>query len=522
MGSLPVPTTYEVVIAGAGFSGLYLLHRLRTLGFSVRIFEAGSSVGGTWYWNCYPGARVDTEVPAYQFSADETYFKHVDRVWNLSRDISYDSRITAAKWDDDSHEWTVEVNGGETVCRSRFMVLCTGFAAKAFVPPFRGLDRFQGVVSHTAEWPQEGIDVKGKRVAVFGTGASGVQVIQQIAGAVSHMTVFQRTPNLALPMGQRQFSEDENRKIKEEFPGSHDRMANTFAGHIYEFAERNSLDVSEAERRDFYQELWDTGGLKFWLGNFKDVLFDKDANQTAYEFWRGKVRARLHNLKPELVELLAPTVPPHPFGAKRVSLERGYYEAFNRPNVDIVSLLDNPVDEITTKGVRTKDGTEHEFDVIVLATGFQPMSAGITGIDIRGVDGATTREKWKKSIRTYLGMTVSGFPNMFFVYGPQAPTAFATGTSAAEFQGDWVTDTVRYMQRERLSKIDATPKAEEEWRIHCNEVGKLGLFDEAQSWYFKIGEGGTKEALNYMAGLPVYRDKCWSSTNKGYEGFTLS
>ena len=540
MGSIESPALYDVIIVGGGFGGLYQLHHLRKFGFSVHLLEAGAGIGGTWYWNCYPGARVDTEVPGYQFGEDETwdewnwtqrypgrdeivaYFKHVDRVWDLSRDISFNSRVTSVVWDQDKNEWVIRVDqGNKSVSRSRFVVFCTGFASKPYTPAFTGIETFKGLMCHTARWPQgEVVEFKEKRVAVIGTGASGVQVIQECGPTASHLTVFQRTPNLALPMGQEDIDEAKNRQMKASHAETWRKLRETFAGFPFQYSKDKTLEATEEARQKFYENLWSQGGLNFCLGNYQDMLFNKKANSIAYKFWREKTLKRIND--PVMAEKLAPLVPPHPFGTKRSSLENKYFEVFNQSNVDLIDTSSNPIEEFVSSGIRTKDGLLHELDIIVLATGFDSISGGITNVDIRGINGASLKEKWKKGVYTNLGMATTGFPNLLFVYGPQAPTAFATGPIATEAQGDWIIELLRYMRREKLQTISPTPEAEAEWRLHVNDIGNDSLFPEANSWYFGGNiPGKAKEALNYMAGMQEYKERINNSARSGYKGFVF-
>jgi cation diffusion facilitator CzcD-associated flavoprotein CzcO len=403
----------DVFVVGAGFAGLYQLNRLRKLGYNVKVFESGSDIGGIWYWNCYPGARVDTYGPLYQFSSEElwrdwnyeelypswkelrAYFHHVDSKLGLSRDVRFNTRVTAADFDTARDQWVVRASDG-SVTRARFFVLCTGFAAKPYVPLIEGLNDFRGIWHHTGLWPQDGVDLKGKRVGVIGTGASGVQVIQEIYKDVAELTVFQRTPNLALPMRQRKLDDETNRQMKETFAESFDKRAKTFAGFDYDFIQKNALEVSEEERRKTYEDMWNRGGFVPWLGTFQDVLSNEEANHTAYVFWRDKVRARIED--PVVADKLAPMKPLHPFGVKRPCLEQHYYEAYNQPNVRLVDLRESPIERITPTGVKTKDG-EYRLDILVLATGFDSITGGLTSIDIRGTNGKTLGEKWSSGSR---------------------------------------------------------------------------------------------------------------------------
>ncbi len=503
----------------------------------MKVFEAGSDIGGIWYWNCYPGARVDSYEPLYQFSSEElwrdwnfselypsweelrAYFRHVDEKLDLSRDIRFNIRVTGAEFDTDRDQWVVQASDG-SVARAKFFVLCTGLSAIPYIPAIGGLKDFRGICHHTGLWPQEGVDFKGKRVGVIGTGASGVQVIQEVYRDAAELTVFQRTPNLALPMRQRKLDDETNRRMKETFPERFHKRAETFGGFDYDFIPQNALDVSEQERQATYEDLWNRGGFFPWIGTYQDVLSNEEANDTAYAFWRDKVRARIKD--PAVAEKLAPMKPLHPFGVKRPSLEQHYYEAYNQPNVHIVDLLESPIERVTPTGVKTKDA-EVELDILVLATGFDFLTGGLTSIDIRGTNGETLREKWSSGSRAHLGMASAHFPNLLYIYGPQSPSAFSNGPTCAELQGDFVVACIEHMRRNNLRRIEATPEAEEAWRDHVAELVAATLFPRAQSWYMGANIPGKKrEMLVYPGGLPLYLQKCKESADAGYAGFMLS
>jgi cyclohexanone monooxygenase len=540
--STPTSDELDVLVVGAGFAGLYQLDRLRNLGYSVTVFEAGSDLGGVWYWNCYPGARVDTWAPLYQFSREDLwrdfdftelypgwdevrrYFRHVDRKLELSKDIRFSTRVVGAEFDEERRQWEVrardERTGETSSVRARYLVLCTGFGSKPYVPEIRGLDTFTGECHHTARWPQGGLDVTGKRVGVIGTGASGVQVIQESAPDAAHLTVFQRTPNLALPMRQQQLDEAANRAMKETYPERFAMRATTFAGFDYDFQDKGALEVSDEERTAVYEKLWETGGFVSWLGTFNDIFFNAEANATAYAFWRDKVRARITD--PATAEKLAPTVAQHPFGVKRPSLEQRYYEVYNQDNVDLVDLQDTPIERVTATGVVTADGREHALDVLVLATGFDAVTGGITAIDICSTKGESFADVFAAGTRTHLGTATAGFPNLLYVYGPQSPSAFCNGPTCAELQGDWVVQCLEHMRKNGLTRIEATPEAEEAWGEHVAELTADTLFPFAKSWYMGDNVPGKKrELLAYPGGLPTYLQKCAEAAERGYEGFVL-
>ncbi|KAL0061820.1 hypothetical protein AAF712_011338 [Marasmius tenuissimus] len=528
----------DALIVGGGFGGVYMLHLLRGLGISVKVFEAGSDLGGIWHWNCYPGARVDSNVPVYELSIEELwkdwtwserfpgfaelrqYFQHVDSKLDVKKDIRFNTRVVSAHFDATTDRWNVKAEDG-TTARPRHLILCVGFAAKEYVPPFKGLETFKGIAHHTAKWPQQGVDFDGKRVAVIGTGATGVQVIQELGPIVKHLTVLQRTPNFAIPMVQTKLDKEGQQKRKALYPTIYRRRLQTIAGYDMHPFPKNYFDVSAEERRLFFEEIWSRGGFHYIVSNYQDALMNEEANMGVYEFWRDRVRERLND--PAAQEILAPTEPPHPFGAKRPCLEQKYYEVYNQPNVELIDLEKNPIAEITPTGILTGDGVQHEVDIIVLATGFDSVTGGITQIDIRGVDGTTIKEKWEKGVYTYCGMTTANFPNMFFLYGPHAPTAFSNGPTCIEIQGDWVTACIKHMMDKGLTRIEATREAEEGWRKMVLHNSSLGLFHKAKSWYNGSNiPGKPVEQLNFVGGIPLYDTLCRDKAEKGYEGFVLS
>src|SRR5712672_1776440 len=526
----------DVIVVGAGLSGLYLLDRLRSMGMAVQVCEAGGGLGGVWYWNCYPGARVESPGPIYQYSRDDVwrawqfselypswqelrdYFRYVDEKLGLSRDIRFNRRVNQAEFDPAHNRWIVRSSDG-SVTRARYLVLCTGLSAKPYIPDLPGLDDFTGERHHTALWPQQGLDIAGKRVGVIGTGASGVQVAQEAAGVAAHLTVFQRTPNLALPMRQKKLDEDAIRRMKEKYPEMFDRRTKTFAGFDYDVLAKSALEVSDDERQATFERLWEIGGFAPWIGSFSDILLNEEANRAAYKFWRNKTRARIND--PAVAEILAPTEPIHPFGVKRPSLEQNFYEIFNQPNVKLVDLRSTPIERVTLSGIKTAAG-EYELDVLVLATGFDAVTGGLTSIDIRGTGGRTLKEKWAKGVQAHLGMAAAGFPNLLFVYGPQSPNAFANGPTCAELQGDWIVQLLDHLRQRNFTRVEATVPAEEAWRAQVIEVASGTLFPRADSWYVGANvPGKPREMLSFAGGLSTYMAKCNESAERGYEGFTI-
>jgi cation diffusion facilitator CzcD-associated flavoprotein CzcO len=527
----------DVIIVGAGFAGLYLLDRLRSMGMAVQVFEAGGGLGGVWYWNCYPGARVDSSGPIYQYSRDDLwpkwqfselypawqeireYFQYVDEKLGLGRDIRFNRRVTEAEFDPARNRWIVRSNDG-SIASARYFVLCTGLGSKPYIPDLPGLSDFAGERHHTALWPQQGLDMAGKRVGIIGTGASGVQVAQEAAGMAAHLTVFQRTPNMALPMRQTKLDDDTIRHMKEKYPEIYHRRTKTFAGSDIDFLAKAGFEASDDDRQATFERLWETGGFAPWVGTFNDIFVNEEVNRAAYRFWRDKTRARIND--PAVAEMLAPTEPIHPYGVKRPSLEQHFYEIFNQHNVSLVDLRTAPIERVTRNGIKTAAG-EHDLDVLVLATGFDAVTGGLTSIDIRGTQGETLKEKWAKGVRAHLGMAVAGFPNLLFVYGPQSPNAFCNGPTCAETQGDWIAQLLDHLRQRNYARVEATVAAEEAWRAQVLELADATLFPRADSWYLGANiPGKPREMLAFSGGLPAYLAKCRASAERGYEGFAIS
>ena len=527
---------YDVVVVGAGFAGLYQLRRLREEGLSVIALEAGSGMGGIWHWSCYPGARVDSHVPLYEYSDEAVwrdwyweerfpdwralrrYFEHVDSRWDLRRDIRFDTRLCGAEWEEAGRTWRLTTNAGDSL-RARFLVLCTGFAAKAYVPELPGLGDFKRAWYHTAHWPHEGIDLTGLRVGVIGTGASGVQVVQEAAKVAAAVAVFQRTPIMALAMQQRALTRTGQDAAKARYPEIFRRRTETNSGFDYPGSGESALAVSEAERQATYERLWRDGGFSFWAGGYSDLLIDEQSNRTAYDFWRDKVRARIHD--PVTAEALAPMEPPHPFGVKRPSLEQTYYDVFNQDNVTLVELTRAPLERITPTGVRTSGGGHH-LDLLVLATGFDAVTGGLTGIDIRGSRGTSLGEHWHRGVRTHLGLASNGFPNLVYLYGPQSPSGFCNGPTCAEVQGDWVVELISHLAQRGITRIEATAEAEQGWRDKVHGIASMTLFPRADSWYMGANiPGKPREMLNWPGGLQQYMAECRLVAEGGYRGFAL-
>ena len=524
----------DVIVVGAGFGGVYLLHHLRKLGYKTKVFEAGSNLGGIWYWNTYPGARVDTNVPLYEYSIPEVwkdwtwserypgfkelraYFAHCEKVLDVKKDIAFDTRVTGADFDQKAGKWVVKTEDGRTA-RSKYFILATGFAAKRHFPDWPGLDSFEGVMHHSSFWPEDGVDFKDKRVAVVGTGSTGVQIAQECGRVAKDLMVFQRTPNLALPMRQKKLSHEEQNKNKEEYPEVYKHRLTTFAGFGYDFADKNTFDDTPEEREAFFEKLWEHGGFEFWLATYKDMLFDMKANREAYNFWAKKQRKRIND--PVKRDILAPLEPPHAFGTKRPSLEQDYYDLFNKDNMSVTDIKKNPIVGIEPKGIRLEDGTLYECDIIALATGFDSLTGGMKNMGLRNIHGQPLSETWKTGTFSYLGMTCNGYPNMFFLYGAQGPTAFSNGPTCVEVQADWIVQAIEKQKQDGIKTIDPTKEAEEEWRQKVTEISDKTLFPGTSSWYMGANiPGKPREQLNYAGGIPMYHKEC-QDTLPEWKGF---
>lgn len=527
----------DALIIGAGFSGVYQLHRLREKGFSVKIFEAGASLGGIWYWNCYPGARVDSHVPNYEFSIKEVwedwtwserypgwdelrqYFAHVDKKLDLSRDIQFNTWVSGAEFDERNNQWIVHTTDGKQT-RTRFLIACMGFAAKPYIPEFKGLESFAGTCHHTAHWPQEGLDMSGKRVGIIGTGASGVQVAQEAAAVASHLTVFQRTPQMALPMQQRKLDAETQQSRKPSYPAVFRQRA-VSSSTLFDVVadERSAKEVSEEVREAIFEAAWQKGGFQFWFGTFSDILSDEESNLLAYDFWRDKTRARLND--PRLQEQLAPMKPVHPFGTKRPSLEQNFFDIFNQTNVDLVDLRESPIQRITPTGLETSAGA-HEFDILVLATGFDASTGSFTQINLIGSGGKRLGDVWSDGVRTHLGYAIPHMPNLLMLYGPQSPTAFCNGPTCAELQGDWVVECLSYLRDHNHTRIEATEEAAAGWAAHIAELAEGTLFPRANSWYMGANIPGKRREMLFHTAPQAYLEECEASAAAGYAGFDLS
>lgn len=524
----------DVLVIGGGFSGIYQLDQLRDRGVDVKVWDAAGGFGGVWWWNCYPGARTDSMAHIYQFSHKDlwkkfdfselypdwegvrTYFEYLDEQLDLSKDIEFSTFAESASWNEENRLWTVTSSDGK-VQQARIVLVATGFASKPLYPNIEGLADFQGESYHTARWPQEGVDMTDKKVVVLGTGASGVQVIQEAAAVAKQVTVLQRTPNLAVPMRQRALDAEDNDQIREHLPERLDIRSQVFAGFDFDFHPENALDATPEEREAFYEKKWQEGGFQLWLGLYQDVIADEEANRTFYDFWRDKVHQRVDD--PAVAELLAPKEPPHPYGVKRPSLEQNYFDVYNQNNVRLINQKTDPIRRITATSVQTEH-EEIECDILVLATGFDANSGGINAIDIRGSHGVRLSDKWQGGIDTYYGLSTNGFPNLMFLYGPQSPSGFCNGPTSAEHQGEMVLDFIEHLRTHALTRFESTEEVEKHWRSHVDEVFEASLFPKANSWYWSANVPGKKgQMLNYPGGVPNYFAKWQEIVEADYPGY---
>ncbi|MFF9783034.1 flavin-containing monooxygenase [Streptomyces nigrescens] len=526
----------DAVIVGAGFSGLYQLYRLRALGLRTRVLEACDDIGGTWYRNRYPGARCDVESTAYSFSFSPEldqewewseryatqpellrYLHHVADRFDLRKDITLRTRVTGAVYDEGGHTWQVTTDTGETVT-TRFVVLATGCMSAVKEPDIPGAGTFAGRALHTADWPHEDVDLTGRRVAVIGTGCSGIQAIPLLAEQAAELTVFQRTPVYALPARNRPLSAAETAELKARYPEFRAAQRRSKGGTLFEPPTRSALEVDEAERRAAYEEGWDSGVLSGLLRTYTDILVDRAANETVAEFVRSKIRSIVTD--PETAETLSPRT--FPFGTKRPCLDTGYYATYNKPHVSVVDLTKTPIVEITPRGIRTSD-REHAVDVIAFATGFDALTGSQVAMDIVGKGGTTLREKWADGPRNHLGLLSAGFPNLFTVIGPLSPSVLSNAVVAIEQHVEWITDCIAHLRRNGITEIDATPRAEADWCTHVADLAAQTLYPSVDSWYMGANVPGKPRVfLAYTGGLERYRAECDAAAGDGYRAFALS
>ena len=528
----------DAVVVGAGFSGLYGVYRLRQQGLEVQGFEQGASVGGTWYWNRYPGARVDSQCYIYQYwfcdklladwnwserfpaqAETERYLNHVADRYDLRRAFRFNTRVTAAHWDPAQRRWNVHTDHGDCVS-ARFLLMCGGGLSAPLQPPFVGYERFKGQVLHTSRWPGEGVDYAGKRVGVVGTGATGIQVIQTIAAEVAQLTVFQRTANYAIPMNNPRFDDAARAAWRERYPMLKQRVQQTFAGFDYDFDSREYFDIEPRERRELLEKLWQDGSLNLWIGGFFGVFMDEKVNADVSAFVREKIRARIKD--PRMAEKLVPT--DHGFGTRRVPLETGYFDVYNRDNVSLVDLKETPIECLTEHGVRTSGG-EIPLDILILATGFDAGTGALTAVDIRGREDISLKEDWaREGIHTTMGLQVHGYPNLFMTMGPFSPAAaFCNVPTCVQQQIEWIGDCIAHLRRSGTTTIEPGAEVEAKWIAQHDELAKATLVYKNKSWYMGSNvEGKERRMLPFVGGAPAYRAACEEAKASGYAGFVTT
>ncbi|USG61279.1 NAD(P)/FAD-dependent oxidoreductase [Sneathiella marina] len=525
--------SYDVVVVGAGFAGLYMLHNLRNRGFSVKVFEAGGDIGGTWYWNRYPGARCDVESLeySYQFS-DELqqewvwseryatqgeilrYAHHVADRFDLRRDIQFDTHIAEMDFDEASNSWKTTTSDGETVV-SRFCVMATGCLSSTNIPSIEGRNTFSGGTYHTGNWPHTEPDFTGKKVGIIGTGSSGVQSIPLIAEQAEHLYVFQRTPSYAIPAYNGPYDPEYERERKANYKFYREEAKNSRSGFLLAINEDMAMDVSDAERQAVYEKRWKRGGLTF-LGAFNDLLTNKEANDTAADFVRGKIHDVVDD--PKIAEKLSPQTV---VGCKRMCVDTNYYQTYNRENVTLLDVSEQPIDAITETGIR-RGGIEIELDELVFATGFDAMTGALAKINIQGRNKTTLKEKWAEGAKTYLGVAISGFPNLFIITGPGSPSVLANMMPAIEHHVEWISDCINHCRDTNCNRVEASNDAEEAWVAQTNELASHTLFPTCNSWYLGANIPGKPRIFMPYLGFQRYLAACEEIVNEGYKGFSLS
>jgi cation diffusion facilitator CzcD-associated flavoprotein CzcO len=534
---MTAPQEYDAIIIGAGISGMYQLYRLRQLGMTVRVFEAGTGVGGTWYWNRYPGARFDSESYSYSYSfSDELlqewdwsehfsgqpetlrYLNHVADKFDLRRDIQFRGRVASALYDDETGGWDVTLEDGSR-SHARFLITAIGPLSAPTLPRIEGIPNFLGESCHTANWPHEPVSFEGKRVAVIGTGATGVQTIQEVAKTAGHLTVFQRTPNWCAPLHNSKIDAEAMAKIKAGYKEMFQRCQETMACFLHTPDPRGTFEVTPEEREAFWEQRYAEPGFGIWQGNFRDILTDTEANAALSGFVARKIRQRVND--PKVAEKLIPGN--HGFGTRRVPLETRYYEVYNQPNVLLVDINETPIERITPRGVKTSDA-DYQFDMIIYATGFDAITGSFDRIDIRGASGQRLKDKWANGPQTYLGVQVEGFPNMMMLMGPH--TALGNIPRSIEYNVEWVTGLIRFMRDKNLTRADARPEGVAAWTDHVKALGVGLLSNEVNSWMTGINtnvEGKqTRIIARYSGSAPAYRARCDDVAAKGYEELALS
>ncbi|MFE4667508.1 flavin-containing monooxygenase [Streptomyces sp. NPDC056716] len=529
-------TAFDAVVVGAGFSGLYALHRLRRLGLSVVCFEAGEGAGGTWFWNRYPGARVDIESMQYSYSFDEglqqewtwpehfsaqpdleAYANHVADRFGLREHIRFGTRVTGLRFDGEHDRWQVRTERGAAVT-ARYVVAATGSLDAHNVPALPGLDSFRGTWYHTARWPKEGVDLSGRRVGLIGTGSTGIQIAPVAAERAAHLHVFQRTPAFSVPAVQRALDPAHEREWKAHYAERRAVMRDNPSA-VYPTVQRfgSALDHTPRERQEILERAWAARNGLLFLQAFTDTMVNPEANEIVAEFVRGKIRGIVRD--PEVAELLCPKT--YPVGAKRICMDTGYYETFNRDNVTLVDVRAHPLTGVTPTGLRTA-AAEYDLDVIVFATGFDGVTGSFTALNAVGVDGVALREKWAGGPTSFLGMLVAGFPNLFMVHGPGSPGVLAQMITGGEWQVDWITRFIAHMESAGHRRVDTTTQWEERWHAEVSGAARRTLHQRADSWYLGANiPGKPRVFMVYVGGFDRYTRRCAEQVEAGYEGFVF-
>lgn len=526
---------FDAIVVGAGFAGMYMLVKLRELGFSATVIEAGTEVGGTWYWNRYPGARCDVASLDYQYSFSEElqkewnwteryatqpeilrYACYVADKFDLRRDIQFETRVTSARWSERDSQWVVGTDRGDELT-SLFLIAGTGCLSVASTPSFEGLETFEGETYHTGKWPHEGVGFTGKRVAVIGTGSSGIQSIPVIAKQADHVYVFQRTPNFSLPAANHLLTQEQIDHYRDNFAQIKAEARKSRSGIVIETPDKSVFDVPAEEREREFSERWVQGGFQM-LQAYKDLVLTNEANQIVAEFVRSKIREAVKD--PAVAEDLQPQ--DHPLGTKRICIDMDYFDTYNRDNVSLINIRKEPIEGMTPAGVKTA-AAEYEVDAIVFATGFDAMTGALFGMNIEGKDGIRLNGKWAAGPRTYLGLASAGFPNFFSITGPGSPSVFSNMIISIEQHVDWISDCLDFMRTNGVEAIEATVDAEDAWVDHVNELASMTLYPQANSWYLGANiPGKPRVFMPYAGGVGTYRERCDQVAASGYEGFVLT
>ena len=529
---MPLNVRYDAIIVGAGFAGLYMLHKLRQAGRSAIVLEAGSGVGGTWFWNRYPGCRCDVESMQYSYSfSDELqqewqwserfsaqpeilrYADHVADRFGLRPFIRLDTRVTAARFDEHLHRWTVETEQGERF-EAPFCIMATGCLSAGRTPELPGLADFKGETYHTADWPADGVELAGKRVGIVGTGSSGIQAIPELARQAEHLFVFQRTPNYSVPARNASLTPDYETSWKKRYQALREEARHSNSGTLYDYGPDSALAVSEEERDSVYRARWEVGGPNF-LRAFNDLSVDQQANDTAADFVRARIGELIHD--PAVAAKLMPRG--YPIGTKRICVDNGYFETFNRPNVTLIDLREQALEAVVPDGIRTS-AQNIELDVIVFATGFDAMTGALTRMTVTGRNGMILADKWAAGPRTYLGLMTAGFPNLFLITGPGSPSVLSNVLVSIEQHVEWIAECLEFLGD---TEIEADTAAEADWVEHVNTVANQTLYPRAASWYMGANiPGKPRVFMPYIGGVGAYRKRCTAVAANGYEGFVLS